>query len=298
VHDATVWREFAQSVLSGGEIYVAYPDNKPPLWQLLNVFAEWTGEYSLVMLSLVGVGNALVVMVLFYLFYCEGKYTAAVIAAAGCLLIIVPYVPWTNNKSLATALLLLATLSGSAVRGGALLGLSVSIAQQTLLGLPAVVWYQYRRGAWSGRDTLHWCITGVMVFAAGYTLVGIVWGWASVVAAVDQTIFAVVGYGTGTSQFETTGGAFGETLVWWRRLTKRALKRKFILLLAGVGVASVVTNWKRRSLIEQFWTVYLISFAPIFLLRAYRHYWVLLAAGFGACFAVGVQSLYRGLTTE
>jgi hypothetical protein len=298
VHDGQVWINVAQSALAGGELYLVVPDNKPPLWQFINIFAEWSGQYALLMLTLVGIGNATLVFLAGYHFQREGRYSVAIVAALGCLLLLVPLVPFTNNKSLATMCLLLITITTSPLRGGLALGGALSIAQQTVFGVPAVLWFQYQRANWGLSEFSRMVAIAGGVFASGYLIVAAIWGLDSLVAAISQTILVSTDYGAAASQFQTTGGAFGETLVWWGRLIQRPLNNQVLFAVAGIGAVSVALSWKDRSFIDQFWLVYLVTLSTVLLLRAYRHYWVLVAAGIGACAAVGAHTLVKRLVAS
>jgi len=55
-----VWYELAHAVASGTPLYTGVAvDNKPPLFELLNVGAYLTGEYVLTLVLLVGLANGL-----------------------------------------------------------------------------------------------------------------------------------------------------------------------------------------------------------------------------------------------
>lgn len=293
LHDGQVWRRVARSVLAGEPLYIAVPDNKPPLWEFIVIVAEWTGEYALVLLLLVGIGNALLVWLAGAQF--RERHGVAIIASLGCLLLLTPLVTWTNNKSLATACLLLVTVVDRPRRGGILIGAAVGIAQQTVLGVPAVLWLRKQEG-W-GRSAIQQALgVAAGVVATSYVLVGVIWGWDSLRAAIQQTVFAVLGYGTGTSQFQTTGGLLHQQLVWHDRIAGVVLDHQVLLLLALTGGISIVVSWRQRRTADRFWIIYLLSTGPVIALRAYRHYWVLLAAGISACVGIGSESLITKLT--
>jgi hypothetical protein len=287
----TVWQPLATHVLHGSRLYADIPDNKPPLFQFINIAAEWTGDYALVLLTLVGISNAVIVWLAGSHFHRTGRQTVAILATVSCFLVLGPLGSIVNNKSLGTALLLSATALTSPLAIGVLIGAAIGIAQQVIIGVPAVVWYQARRGNWTWNDTMTTAFIASVVVASQYLVVWAVWGWESLTVGLQQTVSVAGEYTTATSQFQTTGGLLSMPGVWLRRVAEVLQSHELVFVIAVIGLISILATWRKRSLEDRFWAVYLLTLTPILGVRAYRHYWILIVAGIGACFAIGIDSL-------
>lgn len=296
LHDAgTIWLPLAENIFKGGQLYGELPDNKPPLFQFVNLVTYGSGEYVLFMLLLVGLANGIIILLTGYHFRRKSRPGTAVIAAIACFLLIAPLGTIVNNKSLGTAILLSATLTASPITIGFLFAGAIGMAQQLIIALPAVIWYQTKRHELTMSDIKLTITITFVGLTVQYLAVWALWGWNSLVAGIEQTIFVVFDYSLASSQFQTNGGVLSSPTLWLRRISDVMLSHSLIFSIATVGLISIILSWNRRTDVDRFWTLFTISLLPVLLIRAYRHYWILLAAGIGALFAIGVENVVGNL---
>lgn len=185
VGDVTdVWLPFANSVLAGGAPYLAHWDNKPPLFQFVNIAAAESGQYVLVFYLTMGLTNGVAAVFLWRLCRRYGYERIGTVAAVVFIAALATASFRINPRQYATVFILLALLTSSAVRSGVAIAAAGLFSQFSVFAIPAVVWLRYR----SNDFTTQWF--GIFVLAG----LGIVIAVFSVVAAVWNVDAAVTGF--------------------------------------------------------------------------------------------------------
>lgn len=178
----------AEGVAAGGRLYgPELADNKPPLWQLLNVAAYETGEYTLVLLLCVGVTNGLTAVLLWHWLTRTAKSPIPLLASV-LLLLALPLVGGHHINSRPFALLFLVAafaVSGPMKRGGAVAVATLFNAYAALF-VPVVLWCVWRdhSSADSIGASARYLASGAVVAISVFAGVGLIWGTASVWAAL------------------------------------------------------------------------------------------------------------------
>lgn len=188
-----VWRPNAEAVLSSDTGLYQSPatDNKPPLWQYLNLAVYASGYYATVMFSLVAAANSVSAFLIFqYVSGLRGRSEIEGMLAGSMYLFAVPAIGGllVNVRSFAIVGLLIAIntrrgwISGLALSAGGL------FSQFAMLAAPVLVAREYRR-----RDSgfTRWFIEFV-VAGCGLAVLSFLpllyWGVTSVENAIESSI--------------------------------------------------------------------------------------------------------------
>jgi hypothetical protein len=148
-----VWYDLARAVTSGTPLYTGVAvDNKPPLFELLNVGAYLTGEYVPSLVLLVGLANGLAAVFLWRAAATPGHSRTGALGAL-LFLLVLPPVDGTvvNVRSLAVAALLFALATRSSVTRGTGVACAVLCSQPAVFVLPVVAYDGYARAGRSRR---------------------------------------------------------------------------------------------------------------------------------------------------
>lgn len=274
------WRPLAEAVLAGHPIYVRPAvDNKPPLFEMLNVAVAATGEYLLVFLLLVGLANAAGGLLLWRIGARRGAPRVGLIAGF-LFLATVPIAGGivVNVRSFAVAGVLLSlSATHPAARGGALAAAAL-FSQHAVFAAPALAYDRVReldRGA-AVRWLAVFALAGLGVLAASFGAVYAVWGWPSLRGALYWSFGAATKYTTNPS----VPSLIGETDRWIIALYNVG-SRLFHLIVPAALVAAgalVERDGERpldpaQSLVPTATLLALSMTAPLFV-RAYRAYWL------------------------
>lgn len=194
----SVWHPLAVDVLNGAPLYGPTTwDNKPPLFQYVNLAAEATGYYLLAFYLAVGIANGIGAVLLWRLVRRHIDWRLATLAAV----LYVGSIPLLfgvhiGPRSFAIPLLLAALSVDRGVLVGGLLGAATLFTQFAALATPAVIWWwvrgrpRHEQGRWVGAFT----VGGLAVAVAAYGLLAIVWGPETLRNGLRYTLFAASGY--------------------------------------------------------------------------------------------------------
>lgn len=288
VRDAQVWVSVGEQVLQGQALYSEVADNKPPVWEGVAILASATPRPYLILILVVGVGSALVVILVSRLAKRFVSDQAAVVAAVlvgfGILEATNGFI---NNKTLTLACLLAGLLAQRDVISGISYALAALIAQQILFALPVAVWWEWHQD--SNLRVLGATTLSIPVVA--YATVGLIWGTDALVAGLQQTILLAGDYATGTSQFETMGSPLTDLPQYIQLVNMRLGLFAPLVALAGVGAARAFSS--RPGTPATAWLALGLTVLLAIPLgaRVYRHYWLLPLIGAALLAAYGTEWL-------
>ncbi len=292
-----MFRPIAQKVAAGGQLYgPGLADNKPPGWQLVNVAAELTGEYTLAMLLVVGLANGLAAALLYRWLDRAGPRFVAV-AAAGLFLLGVPLLGGNtvNSRSLAVPFLLVG-LAGArpAVRGASVAGAALVNAYAGVF-VVLLLWLVWRDSTRPRRDVATYLATGAAVAAVAFGAVAAGWGVDAALAALHWSYGLPLADGVATGAVHPAAAAPGSYVTATWLLTRPATWLGYVTgvvwqLLPVFALAAL--GWVGRDrlpwppALADVLALALVAGLVPFLVRAYEQYW-LLALPFLAAFAAG-----------
>lgn len=172
------WRPLARAVTGGTPLYTTGAmDNKPPLFELLNLLAHLSDGYIVVLTLAVGLANGVAATCIWRA--CSVRDHARV-GGLGALVFL-----WTlplvngvavNVRSFTVAFLLFALVSRHPVVRGVSVGCALCVSQHAVFAAPVVAYDGYRTAgcssAWAGRFLAG--LSGVVV--AAFATVFALWG--------------------------------------------------------------------------------------------------------------------------
>lgn len=209
-YDYPTWHHVANVVLDGTPLYV-HPavDNKPPLFELLQIGAAATGNHLFALFALTALVNMGIVAVTYVLGSDYSQTTARVAA-----LFVTASLPAMDGiiptvRAFGVLFLLFAILSRGPYRTGALVAVAGQFTQFAVFALPWFI-YRHRDTDWLARAA----VAGIAVTGGSYALVGGLWGLESIIGAVDMTILNAWDYSSRplSNPFYETGRYVGQLL--------------------------------------------------------------------------------------
>lgn len=299
------WRPLANAVLAGKPIYVRPAvDNKPPLFELLNVTVASTGQYLLVFFVLIGIVNGVSAILLWRI--CADRGTPRVGLIAGLLFLTsVPATGGTviNVRSFAIAGILLSLWVEHPLARGATIAAAGLFSQHAVFAVPALA---YDRLRYLDRDSsLQWLVRfvagGVAVLVVSFGFVYVVWGAQSFHGALYWSFGAAEKYTTNP----VVPSIIGDTHRWMVALYHGVIKHLFLIVPATIIVHLAATERGSNRVIHStnaplVTTTFLaLSMSIPLLVRAYRAYWLyplpflalLASIGYQQFFTVGKSEL-------
>ncbi|MFC6793005.1 hypothetical protein ACFQFH_20140 [Halobaculum halobium] len=191
-----VWYPVAEAVSSGEALYLGNAgDNKPPLFEILNVLFYQTGQYELSFFAFVGLSNALAA-VLLYRWVAQDYSLIFGEAAALLYLSTLPLINGTilNVRSVAVVCLLFALYTEKPFAKGVSIATGAMFSQYTALAaIPILLWGIHR-----SKRTREWVFSyisaGLLVIAVSYGTVGVIWGVESFQQAILSSVLAAGDY--------------------------------------------------------------------------------------------------------
>lgn len=304
--DATrMFLPIARGVASGAPLYgPGLGDNKPPGWQLLNLGAYLTGEYTVAMLVAVGVANGVAAILVWRLLQRFDRFDARGIglAAAALFLLALPLAGGhhVNSRPFMVAFVLAAFLT----RRPALRGVAVAIG--TLCNaygaafVIALCWLTWREAAAPRRAVGRYLAAGAATAVAVLGVVAALWSGDAVRAALYWSFGLPVVDGVATSAVHQEAVAPDSYLArsWlltdpllWLHYT-RTLLLQFLPLLALAAV-----GWLHRRQVfpsataGRLLVAGLVAAAFPLLFRGYEQYWLPVLPFLAAFAAVGLAAL-------
>lgn len=290
-----VWYDLASVVANGTPLYTgAAVDNKPPLFELLNVGAYLTGEYVLTLVLLVGLANGLAAVFLWRTVSVRGYPRTGALAAL-LFLLTLPLVDGTviNVRSLAVAGLLFALATRSPAAGGVGVAVAVLCSQHAVFVCPVVAYDGYVRAGRSRQWLVRFAGAGLLVTTLAYGSVLVTWGWESLVGAVGATVGTAAPYllSYGPSVFVSTG-------TWGRHTLRMHLQLWVVLALALWGLGRVLVAVRGRP-----WTAWeaphllvalLVTSSLPLVVRPFVTYWLYPLPAIAVLGAFGADAVLAG----
>lgn len=295
------WRPLAEAVLSGTPLYVRPAvDNKPPLFELLNVAVAATGRYLLVFFLLVGLANAATAILLWHV--CDQRDASRVgLVAGGLFLASVPVVGGlvVNVRSFAVAGILLSLSMTKPTTRGAAIAVAGLFSQHAVFAIPALAYDRVRD--LERTQSVRWlgvfALSGLGVVAATFGVVYAVWGTESLHGALYWTFGAAKQYTTNPE----VPSLVGDTSQWAMALYREGVRHLVVVVPAAIVVQLALTERTPKRLLRStnapLVTAALLALSmsiPLFV-RAYRAYWLypfpflalLASIGYRQLFTVG-----------
>jgi hypothetical protein len=291
-----VWEPLAEVVLGGGRLYLgAAVDNKPPLFELLNVALALTGRYYLLFLLLVGLANGAAAVLLYRFLRLRGLGREGVVAGLG-FLTAVPLLNGTvvNVRSFALVGVLVALQVRSAWHRGAAIVTATLFSQYAMLAIPVFLYDGLRAnddrpaGAW----TLEFGLAGAVVLLLSFGLVALLWGTESATAGVARSFGSFFTYST--KQGTTIRSPLSNPVLWLGYVYDTALRVSFVVIPFLVGLWRVVRNptpvrtWGFQLLLAGLAVALTLS---VFV-RALPFYWLLPLPFYAALAAIELRHWY------
>lgn len=274
-----VWRPLAARLAHGDVLYLGQAvDNKPPLFQFLNLGVFLTGRYTLVFTFLIGLANACSAVLLYRLFVRHDHKKAGAVSAV-VLLSVLPLIGglFINVRSLALPLVLLSLLSIAPHRRGVSLALAGLITQYAILLTPLVLIRQHF-GADSLRDTIldfaKFTTAGVVTAAAAFGAVGLAYNTEAMVQAVYWSV-GIGGDGTYITASQQHSPLYTPVL-YAADFVRLSIRLPYIFIPAAVGIYTGIKNTSNNQ-----WSFHtLLSLAAVLLglqllIRSFWLYWIL-----------------------
>jgi hypothetical protein len=287
------WRPLARAVAGGTPLYTAGAmDNKPPLFELLNVLAYLSDGYLVVLTLAVGLANGVAATCLWRACAARGH---ARVGGLGALLFLWA-LPLANGaavnvRSFAVASLLFALVSRRPVVRGLGVGCALCFSQHAVFAAPVVAYDGYRTAGrsfdWLRRFLL--AVAGVLLVAFGTVFV--VWGGPSLVGAARATVGAAGPYllAYGPSAWVSTAT--------WTLATVRMHLRLWVVLAFALWGGWLV---RRRAAREPTWGPAHLALALLAALglplavRPFVTYWLYPLPVVSLLAAVGIRAALRG----
>lgn len=297
-----VWQPVARDVLDGAALYLEpATDNKPPLFEFLNVLVASTDAYAFTFLLCVALANGVSAVLLYRLFARRSMRTTGAVAAS----IFVLALPLVKGHAInARSFAVCAFLAALSLRRPGLRGVAVTAAilcsQYLVFGVPVVLW----RGLWvdprkSVRTwAVRFAVAGGSLVVAAYGTVLVLWGWPSFVGSVY--------WSTGLAENYFT--AYGPS-IWvgqraWRVYTLELVTRLSPLLVPAVGGAAAVIARRvptsgrpgdpcGRCDLQRLVLGASVLFGALLFVRPYDTYWLYSLPWLAALAAFGLRTAAR-----
>lgn len=273
----TTWLPIADETLSGTPPYLTTPvDNKPPLFEYLNVAVGATDQYLGVFLLLVGLANGTVAYLLWRAYAERGRGTAGY-AGALLFLVSVPLLSGhaVNVRSFTLVGVLLAVHWKRSVCCGLAVAAAGLLSQYAVFAVPGVVYARLRstpaddRLRWVGRFV---AAAGAVV-AAGYLSVYLFWGEPSFAASVRWSVWSAERY-----VLDWTPSAWNGTETWLALHARTGPRLLHLLVPAALGgVVALRERWRGGAsscLLERRAVAFAVLLGIPLLVRPFRTYWL------------------------
>jgi hypothetical protein len=287
------WRPLARVVAGGTPLYTpGAMDNKPPLFELLNLLAYLSESYLVVLTLAVGLATGVAATCLWRACAVRGYPR---IGGLGALLFC-----WTlplvngaaiNVRSFAVAGLLFALVSRHPLARGLGVGCALCVSQHAVFAAPVVAYDGYRLAdrslAWVGRFLIG--VTAVVLGAFGTVFV--VWGTPSLLGAVHASV------GTAGPYLLAYGPPVWVSTATWTLATVRIHLRLWGLLAfalwGGWLVGRVVTRDPRWTPAHLLLALVVSPSVPL-VVRPFVTYWLYPLPAVSVLAAVGIRAALLG----
>jgi hypothetical protein len=272
----TTWRPFATATLSGTPLYLAdVADNKPPLFEYLNLVVGLTDNYLLVFLVVVGLVNGGIGYLLWRTHAERGHHTVGL--GVGLVFILaVPLVSGhaVNVRTFMLAGVLLALRYRSAAASGVAIAGAGLMSQYAVFALPGIVFARLRRlprtrwPRWLSRFSL---VAGITVSLC-YLSVYLLWGESSLLASVRWSVSSAERY-----VFDWTPSLWKGTKTWVQLHTRTMGRIAVLLAFGALGIIHTIRGSslddRRQRLNERAILLVGLFGLPLFV-RPFQTYWM------------------------
>ena len=288
---ANVWLPLAEQVAAGTPLYVGGAvDNKPPLFQYLNLAVFETGHYVVVFYVLVGVANAAAAWLLYrWVSEFAQRETAAVAA-----LLFVAALPVLNGtiinvRSFALVFVLLAVQARRAGVQGSFMAIAGLFSQYAVFGIPALLWYRHATGRLDARQFVTFCGAGLLAVVMSF-LPLLWWGVPSVVGGFEWSFFAASDHLTQNDVLNP----WLSPMDWAAKLAQVAEELFYLLVPAALYALRVVTSRGRGGkAVDLALVAFVALYALSFGVKSLRYYWLLLLPFLATLAALEVETIYQ-----
>ena len=272
----TTWQPFAKATLSGTPLYLAdVADNKPPLFEYLNLAVGLTDNYLLVFLVIVGLVNSAIAYLLWRTHAERGSHTLGIVVGL-VFLLAVPLVNGhaINVRTFMLAGVLLAVRFRSAAASGVAIAAAGLMSQYAVFALPGVLLDRFRRlprARWS-RWVAGFGLAAGAAVSLCYLSVYLLWGEPSLLASIRWSVGSAERY-----VFDWTPSLWNGTATWLKLHLPTVGRLSVLIALGVLGAARTVRGWslddRRRTLNERAILFVGLLSLPL-LVRPFRTYWL------------------------
>jgi hypothetical protein len=297
----TTWLPVAEAIFSGTPLYLGDAiDNKPPLFEYINILVAATDHYLIGFLLLVAVSNASIAVLLWNLHSRRGQASRGFLSGL-LFLLLAPLVNGhgINVRSFMLVGVLFALTRTRPTGQGVGLAFAASISQYAVFTIPSIIYSQLKS---TSQNSQIFCIgmffsTFIFFIAVVYSSVWVVWGEDSFWAA----LYWSVGFAQ-TYVFEWDPSLWNKPQSWARIHTQVIKNLVVLIALSIVGIGMAVHEFAVK---ETSWSygaqelVLLAVFTAPLIIRALPIYWMYVLpwlCSFAALGALGVMRLVANQT--
>jgi len=276
VDAADVWLPLARQVANGQALYTGTAvDNKPPLFEFLNLAIYLTGHYTLVFTLLIGLANAVSALLVWRLLADYGRERSGAVAAL-VVLGVLPFLGglYINVRSLALPFVLLSLLSHRILIAGVSLALAGLFSQYAVLAAPVVLIVHFKQPAAmsNARRFLMFCAAGLATAAFWFGLVGVVYGVEAMVNGMRWS----VGLGNHYFTMSQKHSPFHTPLLYAADFVRLFVHLPYVFIPAAFGFWQASRDIRERtwSLKALLATISVLLGLSLFV-RSFWLYWIL-----------------------
>lgn len=263
-----VWGPAAQKVLNGSDLYADVWDNKPPIWEFINILVELSGMYLPVFLILIALANFVTAVLLYQLLATKGQPRLGLFAAI-LYLSTIPVMHGTvvNPRQFANIGILLALVAPGAVISGLSIAAAGLITQYSALVIPVILWRRYlsSRTIWD-LWYLKFFASGLALVAISFLLVAGIWGFDAMVAGLRYSFLSLSNHASNHST-----SIWDRQILWIRGLTRNLRWLAAVFALALIGA---IRAFRSDSRLHRHSIYILILLSPQFLVRTGNSYFI------------------------
>jgi hypothetical protein len=240
-----VWFPMAETVFDGDDLYLDQWDNKPPLFQFLNLAVYSTGAYVPAFFLLLGAANGLTAVLIWRFCRYFEQSTVGLIAA----IIFLGTLPIANGlqidpRQFANVALFVALLTSRALIAGVAIAVAGLFTQFSVLAIPVVLLVARLRDRLTGRWFVTFGLAGVATVGLSFAAVSMVWGPTAAEAGFRYSFFSFSQYVGG--YVERGIGLLGSPIGWGFYQYDLVVTNVFWVVLIIVGLTTLVNSTSRR----------------------------------------------------
>ncbi|WP_151099638.1 MULTISPECIES: hypothetical protein [unclassified Haloarcula] len=239
-----VWLPLAETVSSGGDLYVSAWDNKPPLFQFANIGVYETGHYAASWFVLIAIANAITAILIYRYGNKRGEKAVGLIAAI-FFLAAFPYIGGTkiDPRPLSNMLMVAALLVSRPVLIGLLIAGAGLFSQFAMFALPAVLFDRHQLTNLTWKDLVTVSVAGLATAALSYLSVAVIWGLDAAITGVRYTMFAADGY---VNRYVERERSIVSNPIWWFYRIE-LIGRYIMFVLAPAFAGAWIYAWRGFS---------------------------------------------------